>query len=434
MCKLTSIYSKCVLICIMLMGIAGQGVAQELYKAPDKGTHTRWVSPENPTGAKGVGARTNKGAKGNAFYIIPPGEKKVIFDVSGPGIIRKMWMSGSVAVNPEQRRAVRIDMYWDGAAKAAVSAPIGDFFGSGLSVMTSFESELFSNPESRSFNCMVPMPFRKSARIVLTNESSSHVLYWYDIDYLQLDKPIPDAMYFHAYWSRSTRTVLGKDFQILPKVAGKGRYLGVNMGVIGNPDYNGTWFGEGIVKIYLDGDGEYPTLVNTGTEDYIGTGWGQGTFNGRFQGSLLSDIKNDLYAFYRYHTVDPVYFHNDCAVTIQQMGSARPDKLREMVRGGAKLIPVWALDAKGVQNFTNMKDKTPEHVRLLENDGAIDVLSEDVAVAAINYYRSDDVSATAYFYLDRPSSNLPELAPLDIRLKDMQEKVWKKAPPQKTGH
>ncbi|MBK7710861.1 MAG: DUF2961 domain-containing protein [Bacteroidales bacterium] len=29
------------------------------------------------------------------------------------------------------------------------------------------------------------------------------------------------------------------------------------------------------VKIYLDGDRGNPTLVGTGTEDYIGSGWGQ---------------------------------------------------------------------------------------------------------------------------------------------------------------
>lgn len=50
--------------------------SQELFKAPPDGTETRWVSPENLSGAKGQGGKTNKGAKGNAFYIIAPGEKK----------------------------------------------------------------------------------------------------------------------------------------------------------------------------------------------------------------------------------------------------------------------------------------------------------------------------------------------------------------------
>jgi hypothetical protein len=32
-----------------------------------------------------------------------------------------------------------------------------------------------------------------------------------------------------------------------------------------------------------------------------------------------------------------------------------------------------------------------------------------------NFYRSDDWSSTAYFYLDKPVSNLPRLAGLELR-------------------
>lgn len=66
---------------------------------------------------------TNKGAKGNALYIIQPGEKKEIFNVKGAGIIERMWFSGTIVKTPEQLRAVRIDMYWEGETKPAVSAP-----------------------------------------------------------------------------------------------------------------------------------------------------------------------------------------------------------------------------------------------------------------------------------------------------------------------
>ncbi len=41
-----------------------------------------------------------------------------------------------------------------------------------------------------------------------------------------------------------------------------------------------------------------------------------------------------------------------------------------------------------------------------------------------NFYRSDDVSATAYFYLDKPSSTLPEIQPMEERIKDMNKKVY----------
>jgi hypothetical protein len=40
--------------------------------------------------------------------------------------------------------------------------------------------------------------------------------------------------------------------------------------------YGKSWWGEGEVKIYIDGDTDHPTLSGTGTEDYIATGWGQG--------------------------------------------------------------------------------------------------------------------------------------------------------------
>ena len=63
-------------------------------------------------------------------------------------------------------------------------------------------------------------------------------------------------------------TKLGEDFEILPSVKGRGRFLGVNLGVIATPAYEGSWWGEGEVKMYLDCDKAHPTLAGTGTEDY----------------------------------------------------------------------------------------------------------------------------------------------------------------------
>ena len=387
----------------------------ELYKAAPADVQSRWVSPENPTGVKGKGGLTNKGAKGNAFFIVQPGAKQVLFDVKGSGIINRMWVSGTIPVNQVQRRAVRIDMFWDGATKPAVSAPIGDFFGIGLGLAAKFDNALFSSPEARSFNFTIPMPFRKSATITITNESSEEVWIWYDINYLQVNQLPDDALYFHAYWHRELKTELGKDFEILPKVDGNGRYIGTNIGVIGDSLYRGTWFGEGEVKVYLDGDQEMPSLVGTGTEDYIGSGWGQGEYAYRNFGSLKSDNKNDLYAFYRYHILDPIYFHQDCKVTIQQMGNSNKNDILKMKTKGAKIIPVWLLGKES--------NKTVQR-RLLDEANPPKPEDENFPVTSTNFYRSDDVSATAYFYLDKPESNLPELAPVELRLQDLQKRVF----------
>ena len=171
--------------------------------------------------------------------------------------------------------------------------------------------------------------------------------------------------------------------------------------------------------------------MGTGTEDYIGTGWGQGVFYGQRFGSLVSDKELDLYSFYRYHTADAVYFHQDCRVTIQQMGNANRELLRKMINNGVELIPVWQLQTHG-QNATNGKGKPMEHIRLLDMDNPPDVFSDDFLDGlSTNYYRSDDVSATTYFYLNKPENNLPPVAPVEVRLKDMQDKVWSKV---KTGN
>lgn len=393
-----------------------KGITAPWFQAAPAGVQTRWISPENPTGAKGQGALSNKGGKGNAFYVVAPGATQTLLDLEGPGIIQRMWSSGTIGLNPVQRRAVRLDMYWDHAEKPAVSVPFGDFFGLGLGVTARYDNALFSNPEGRSFNATVPMPFHQAARMTITNESDSEVWIWYDINVLLVPSLPKDTLYFHAYWNRDPATTPGVDYEILPGCGGQGRYLGANLGVIGNPVYQGSWFGEGEVKIYLDGDENYPTLVGTGTEDYIGTGWGQGEYCGRYFGSLLSNKEHDLYAFYRYHLPDPVFFHEHCRVTIQMIGNATKPHIRTMQDRGAEITPIWFLDhhnGKSVQR------------RLLDEAHPPRLSDDDFPVASTNFYRSDDVSATAYFYLDRPCSNLPELPDRALRLQALPERVFR---------
>jgi hypothetical protein len=123
-------------------------------------------------------------------------------------------------------------MYWDGAEKPAVSTPLGDFFGIGLGRTTRFENALFSNPEGRSFNCNIPMPFRKAARIVLTNDTNRDEVLFYDINFVKVNQHNADVLYFHAFWNSNNNTKLGEGFEILPALKGKGRFLGCNLGII----------------------------------------------------------------------------------------------------------------------------------------------------------------------------------------------------------
>ncbi|GMV91064.1 MAG: hypothetical protein AMXMBFR82_08420 [Candidatus Hydrogenedentota bacterium] len=383
------------------------GGAMEWYKLPE-GAETRWSSFENPDGARGAGGAENAGAKGAAFAPLPAGESVILMQAEGSGSIHRMWFTLRER-QPQMLRALKLEMFWDGASTPAVSVPLGDFFGAILGRPVAMENELFANPEGRSFNMYIPMPFKRGAKVVLTNESDRDVeKFFYDINYVLTPEPDESDLYFHAYWRRERWTTLMQDFEILPAVNGAGRFLGAHLGVILHPDNLG-WWGEGEVKMYLDGDRDLPTIVGTGTEDYIGTGWGQGEFQRRYQGSLIADGEHGQYAFYRYHIPDPVYFHKNIRVTIQQMGGASKKEVMALLNKGVEIKPV-SLDYDG------------KFIKLFEQDHEVDIRKHEAPDDAwTNMYRRDDWSAVAFFYLDKPENGLPPLAPVDARTEALLE-------------
>jgi hypothetical protein len=255
-----------------------------------------------------------------------------------------------------------------------------------------FESAIFSSPEGRSFNVSVPMPFRNGMRIVLTNESGQdQPQVYYDVDYTLGDRHPAGALYFHAHFRRENPTAMQRDYEILPHLAGKGRYLGVNVGVrVDGQRYGQSWWGEGEVKVYLDGDRALPTLAGTGTEDYIGTGYSLGSYSHLHQGATIVDHERQRYAFYRFHVNDPVYFRKEIRVTLQQIGffwSNDGTPVFPMVP------PIYAAGA----GLKELDLKRLPQVNLFE--------------------RADDYSSCAYFYLDRPENGLPPLVDSDERMK-----------------
>jgi hypothetical protein len=375
--------------------------AQELYTMP-KGIQSRISSFENLNGVKGQGGKTNQTAKGNPSEPLNADESKTLLEINSAGVIQRMWVTISDR-SPAMLRSLRLRMYWDGADKPAVDVPLGDFFCAGLGRPVAFQSALFTDPEGRSFNCYIPMPFKKGAKIVLTNESKTNLgSLYFDIDYVQLDKPQPDMLYFHACWNRSIHAELGKDFELLPAITGKGRFLGVNVGVNVDAAYGGTWYGEGEVKMYIDGDTAHPTINGTGAEDYIGTGWGEGKFTNQYQGCTIADTAKKQYAFYRFHIPDAIYSNQSFKATIQELGGGLDTEVRSIA---AKGIPLKPVTVAGPAGFTRLID----HPQTLTDP--------NFPKGWVNFYRIDDYSATAYFYLDKPVSDLKELAPMGDRIK-----------------
>lgn len=385
-------------------------MAELFWKQPEK-REIRWINFENRQGLKGKGGMENRGAKGHFVEPVLANETKVLMDFEGTGVIRHIWVTPSKR-DPIMLRSLRIDIYWDGADTPAVSAPLGDFFGVANGVVCDYSNVFFSCPESRAYNSYIHMPFLKHAKVTITNESNTDLwglIYTIDVCLQKLDPE--DVFYFHSSWHRQNSTLLGDDFRILPRVAGAGVYLGANIGVVYNPKLKEfAWWGEGEVNIFLDGDREWPTLVGTGSEDYMCTSWGMTKGVHLYHGCPFID--DTQACFYRFHAHDPIYFHQDCRVTMEQIGCTTAGKLKEKVASGLVNEPEITVVHKGNMEFI----KAREHTHPIKLNDSL-VADDD----ALHFLRQDDWCATAYFYLDRPENGLPPLADVLSRVNALPE-------------
>jgi hypothetical protein len=128
-----------------------QNGMETVYAWPGNGIETRWASPENPRGLKGQGGQANGGRKGRPCQPVAAGEVVTLAEEPAgvAGTVRRLWITISDR-SPQMLRGIRLDFYWDGADRPAVSAPLGDFFNMGLGRPVAFDSVFFSNPEGRS--------------------------------------------------------------------------------------------------------------------------------------------------------------------------------------------------------------------------------------------------------------------------------------------
>ena len=369
-----------------------------LFHLP-RNTKTRWASAENYDALPGQSAKANFGRKGSACRgDVKPGESFVMAHAEGAGTVRRIWVTISDR-SFELLRGLTLRAYWDGEEKPAIEAPLGDFFGLALGRTPRFESAWFDNPEGRSFNCRLPMPFRKGFKMTMTNESPKRFdMFFYDVNFTLGEEHGPDTGYLHSFFNHENPTTLRQDYTILPKVEGRGRFLGCNQGVIANvATYGPSWWGEGEVKMYLDGDTDYPTLCGTGTEDYIATAWGLGEYSHLWHGCPVCDHPRAEYCFYRLHGPDPVYFQEHMRVVIQQLGC--PDReatIKHMKESG---IHEWVAGGDGTGRYT---------LESIEQGGPLGLFERD-----------DDWCSTAYFYLDKPASGLPAIEPYEARVANL---------------
>lgn len=284
---------------------------------------------------------------GNWKDKITPGHTRTIADVKGPGIFKHIWITiASHEVDHLKKIVMRI--YWDGEETPSVETPVGDFFGLGLGRYFLYESKFLSVGSQRAMNASFPMPFRKSAKVTITNEGSQAIdAFYYNIDW-EKHKSLPeDIGYFHAQYRQSQPTdgwttdwnfngdaeinnkvnADGAGNYVIMEAEGRGHFIGVTHSIIQN---QGDWWGEGDEMIYIDG-AEKPQIHGTGAEDYYLGAWcyggcGINAFGNAMPTFAYSEYGNPLnggddrgaeWMVYRFHSESPVVFNKSIKMTIE---------------------------------------------------------------------------------------------------------------------
>ncbi len=293
----------------------------------------------NDVRSKRVSSYDRSGGNNDRFENIPDGERRILFEVEGAGIINHIWIT--IAPPPPQlsRNDIILRMYWDGSSEPCVESPIGPFFGQGWDESYDFSSlPLAAGPrEGRGLVSYFAMPFANGARIEVENDTGRTIdAFYYYVDFVELSQLPPEMGRFHAWYNHELTEALtegenewsllgpqgknttGDGNYLVADIEGRGHYVGVNY-YVHSP--SPMWYGEGDDMFFIDGEAWPSSLHGTGTEDYFNTSWSPNTpFSHPFYG--YGRVNQDVgwlgrTHVYRFHITDPVYFNRSLRFSIE---------------------------------------------------------------------------------------------------------------------
>jgi hypothetical protein len=265
-------------------------------------------------------------------FTVAPGRTHVLMDERGPGIVTHLWLTflGPEPQNWASRGSANhqellLRIFCDGNPRPGVEAPVGDFFASCFGLRREVNSLPVVVQGGAAYNCFWRMPFAKSIRIEIENQSERPLsLLYYNIDWIERQSLPPETPYFYAQYRQEYPCTHGQDYVLLD-TKGKGHYVGTVLAV---RTRSPGWFGEGDEKIYIDGEPK-ASVWGTGTEDYFLCAWGLKPTSTPYFGVPYFDqwgIVGGHTSAYRWHLNDPIVFNTGIRVTFEHFGWISPDE------------------------------------------------------------------------------------------------------------
>lgn len=187
---------------------------------------------------------------------------------------------------------LQLRAYWNGEQQPSVSAPLGDFVGSGYGI-TDVKTVVAGVRDDGTLYSYYYMPYTLGARIEIVNLGDRAIELDVSITTGALDEKATDYK-FCAVWNRGEYYVDENGVSADPsgnhpnsrkpdygflKVKGSGKLVGVNLhhykwinGKSPTCSPGSPWWGEGDEKFFVDGE-VFPSWFGTGTEDFFGYAW-----------------------------------------------------------------------------------------------------------------------------------------------------------------
>ncbi len=251
-------------------------------------------------------------------FDIKNNDKQTVFELKNKGSI----VGIDIKLNPYTLKTfynTQLKIYWDNEKQPAVDMPVSSFFGGGGGNFTASAEKVFNkslttllfgfDKVSQHFYSYWPMPFWKSAKIVIENNSGM------DISQLQCDvtfKPSNEADYDKektGYFTAKRTLDADPDTLAFRNVAfsetGQGHVVGIMF-------YSDRYDMDGDEFTYID-DSQTPQIHGSGTEDDHNQGWAGRAYQKQLWGSLI----NGYDGAYRMYLNDSYVFNKNILITYE---------------------------------------------------------------------------------------------------------------------
>jgi len=251
-----------------------------------------------------------------------------IADIQGPAVITNIHSTQHFirddALYEDERKAicargVVMEIYYNDADIPSVQVPLGDFFGDGCGGRARHFSTPFVEKAPESYNCFIPMPFEKSARVMLRNTTGYDLGNYSFIEFERLPSWEDDLGYFHATWKRFAFQLHGNTDEHFLHIDGAGHLMGRAWSVCTDePLFRGFHFVmEGNNEIRID-DEEELRADYLGTEDSFGFSWGfRHPFTGVYNGmNFVQSETPSMLSIYRFRHQNVIRFNKSLDLRI----------------------------------------------------------------------------------------------------------------------